>query len=235
MSQGRNGTGKTECGDHLQRHDLCLHTWGPTSLLLAGWWHPGERVAGAITMEEWQQSKGEQGICGCNMFTFGERVLWSLQWPRTSDYWLTAAWWWNPAERTGCYNRRKKRGHQTKADEGIRSLCLVRQIVEMHPSTRVITSGWWNSGEGIHNAMISPMSKGRNGIKEKGEDGTTTCYTEACGWSLTECEDASTHMRQLSQHGGCWNPGERAMGANEQRMKWHQSKIEEGMSGYTAV
>lgn len=112
----------------------------------------------------------------------------------------------------------------------------LRHIVEMHASTHRITSGWWNSGEGIMDAMISSMSKGWNGINEKGEEGTTVLWIKLkLVLDLWQNVEMPPHTWDNYLTGVWWNPGKLAMGANERRTKRHHSKMEEGMSGYIVV
>ena len=80
-------------------------------------------------------------------------------------------------------------------------------------------------------AMISPMS-----IKEKGEEGTIIWWIKLkLVLDLWQNVEMPPHTWDNYLTGGWWNPGEWAMGANERRTKWHQSKMEEGMSGYIVV
>ena len=112
----------------------------------------------------------------------------------------------------------------------------LRQIVEVHASTHMIASGWWNSADGIMDAMSSPISEGRNGIKEKGEEETTTWWIKLkLVLDLWQNVEMPPYIWDNYLTGGWWNPGEWAMGANERRTKWHQSKMEERMSGYFVV
>lgn len=117
---------------------ICASTWGSTSHFW--WWHPGERVVGAMGKGRVATKPRGRRNLGLQYDYFWERNFW---WESTGCYdqsddqvtkwywkdmwllshycWVMKYWW----QRNGCYNQRKKHWHQSKGDEGIRSLCLV--------------------------------------------------------------------------------------------------------------
>lgn len=119
--------------DHMQRPHLRLHTRAYLTLLLTGWWHPGERVVGAMgkgrvaTKPRGRRNLGLQydyfwarnfwwESTGCYDLSNDQvtKWYWKNMWLLSHYCWVMKYWW----QRNGCYNRRKKHWHQMQRGWG---------------------------------------------------------------------------------------------------------------------